>query len=302
MISLAFFSKRPDLLPSFGVALSGVMWGLYWLPLRAFEEYGFQGAWPGLVVYCSCFLFLLPFLPFRWHLMRAQIGTIFLTGLFTGTAFALYATSLLLTDVVRTLLLFYLTPVWSTLLGLCLLGERLTLWRLAALVLGLMGLLVVLGLGEGMPWPRNLGDWLALGAGLSWSYGSVKLYQEKAVAPFEQVMVFLIGGALVLGLTILIGGPLFGQVPSAASAFDALPLMIFAGLYTAPMLFLTIWPARLISPGRVGILLMGEVVVGVGSAAWLSGEPFGLREAIGTLLIVSAAAVEVAGHSSGRSS
>ena len=50
-------------------------------------------------------------------------------------------------------------------LGIALLGERLTLPRLASLCLGIGGLAVVLGGGPGRPWPRNLGDWLALGAG-----------------------------------------------------------------------------------------------------------------------------------------
>ena len=62
------------------------------------------------------------------------------------------------------------------------------------------------------------------------------------------------------------------------------------------MLYLTIWPAMRLSPGRVGLLLMSEVVVGVGSAALLAGEPFGLRELSGTLLILAAGAVEVLGR------
>jgi drug/metabolite transporter (DMT)-like permease len=37
-------------------------------------------------------------------------------------------------------------------------------------------------------------------------------------------------------------------------------------------------------------------VVGVASAAALTGEPFGLREALGTALIVGAAAAEVLGQ------
>jgi drug/metabolite transporter (DMT)-like permease len=293
MLAAGIFSRRPDLLPSLCVAVSGIFWGLFWLLLRAFEDYGFEGAWPGLVVYCVCFVLLLPFLPRRWKRIKANAATIFVTGLFTGTSFALYAASLMMTEVVRTLLLFYLTPIWSTLLGIFLLGERLTFGRLAALVLGFMGLLVVLGLGEGFPWPRNLGDSMGLAAGMFWSYGTVKLFQNKTVATYELILVFVVGGAVVLALAVLFGGAVFGRPPSLSDARNALPLMLLAGLYTLPMLYLTIWPARLISPARVGILLMGEVVVGVGSAAWLSGEPFGLREALGTALILSAAAVEV---------
>ena len=66
-------------------------------------------------------------------------------------------------------------------------------------------------------------------------------------------------------------------------------------LFVLPMLVLTIWPASLLSPGRVGLLLMGDVVVGVVSAALFAGEPFGLREALGALLIIAAGAVEVGG-------
>jgi drug/metabolite transporter (DMT)-like permease len=198
-----------------------------------------------------------------------------------------------MTEVVRALLLFYLTPIWSTLLGIMLLGERVTVGRLAAIVLGFMGLLVVLDLGVGFPWPRNLGDALGLAAGMFWSYGTVKLFQDNTVGTYELVLVFVVGGAVVLAFAVLFGGAVFGSPPSLSEVRNALPLMLFAGLYTLPMFFLTIWPARLISPARVGILLMGEVVVGVGSAALFSGEPFGLREAIGTILILSAAAVEI---------
>jgi len=72
-------------------------------------------------------------------------GATVLGGLFTGAAFSSYAIALNHTEVVRVLLLFYVTPIWSTLIGLAVLGERLTLSRLAALALALLGLVVILG-------------------------------------------------------------------------------------------------------------------------------------------------------------
>jgi drug/metabolite transporter (DMT)-like permease len=64
------------------------------------------------------------------------------------------------------------------------------------------------------------------------------------------------------------------------------------------MLFLTIWPATVLTPARLGLLLMSDIVVGVISAALWSGEPFGWREGIGTMMIVGAGFVEVLGHKS----
>jgi drug/metabolite transporter (DMT)-like permease len=287
---------RPDLLPSLGIAFGGVLWGLFWLPIRALGERGLEGAWPGAILYAACLVVLLPVLPFRWRHFRAHWRPLLYSGLFTGTAFACYATSLLLTEVVRTILLFYLTPLWATLFGVLLLGERLTIVRVSALALGFVGMLVVFGLGVQFPWPRNLGDWLALISGVAWAYGSLRLYKMGAGATLEQILSFVLGGLFVIVVGLVFGGAVFGSTPSGATLLAAAPFGLLSALYVLPMLFLTIWPASLLSPGRIGILLMGEIVIGVGSAAFFAGEPFGLRELLGTLLIVSAGAVEVFGR------
>ena len=69
--------------------------------------------------------------------------------------------------------------------------------------------------------------------------------------------------------------------------------MAIITVFLLPTLYLTVWPATLLSPARVGILFMFEVIVGVGSAGLLTSEPFGVREITGTLLIMSAALAEV---------
>jgi drug/metabolite transporter (DMT)-like permease len=65
--------------------------------------------------------------------------------LLTGAAFSLFTTALALTDVIRAILLFYLTPAWGTILGLLFLGERLDRARDLALLFAFVGLAVILG-------------------------------------------------------------------------------------------------------------------------------------------------------------
>ena len=84
------------------------------------------------------------------------------------------------------MLLFYISPVWSTLLGILFLGERLTLNRVLAIILGFSGLAVILGAGEGFPWPRHIGDWFALGAGLTWAIALVRLFKGGATLLIEK--------------------------------------------------------------------------------------------------------------------
>ena len=289
----ALAGRRPEMLANLGVTLSATFWGLFWLPLRGLSGAGIGERWTAVTVFASVTLALLPIALWRWRRLRAGGLALVWTGLLTGAAFALYSASLLMTEVVRTQLLFYLSPAWSTLLGLAFLGERLTANRALSLVLGFSGLLVILGLGTQLPWPRNVGDWLALASGLCWAFGALRLYRSSGVAPFEQTFMFG-AGALLVSLVVLalpLGAATAAPAPEVLCA--AWPWFVFFGLCLAPVNFLTIWPATVLTPARVGILFMFEVVVGVSSAAWLAGEPFGWREMLGTVLIVGAGLAEV---------
>jgi drug/metabolite transporter (DMT)-like permease len=215
-------------------------------------------------------------------------------GILSGFAFAFYIASFNLTDVVRAILLFYMSPLWSTLLGVLILKERLTLNRIVALLLAFSGLYVILAVDGTLPVPSNTGDWFAMLSGFCWSIASVKLFQGGATLIPEKVTVFVFF-ALLASLALIFwneGG--LGGMPDRQSLANAWYWIAIVAFLMLPITYFTIWPATLLSPGRVSMLLMGDVVVGVASAAMLTGERFGAREMIGTLLIVSAAIVEVA--------
>ena len=273
--------------------LGGAMWGLYWIPVRAFLDLGLTGSWPGVVMYLAAIIALLPFLWRDRSILISRWRGLILSGMFTGAAFSLYTISLVYTDVVRSILLFYLTPIWGTLLGLAFLGERLQLTRVVGLICGIGGLFTVLGGDQGIPWPRNAGDWLALLSGITWALGSLGLYRTNGVPVSGQVFAFVSGALIVAGLGIILELQLGQLVPSQKILIDVAPYAVLSAIFVLPMLFLTIWPATLLSPARVGLLLMSEVVVGLFSAALLSGEPFGWREILGAVLIVSAAVLEL---------
>jgi len=218
------------------------------------------------------------------------------TALFLGSAFALYAYSLLLTDVARALLLFYVTPVWSTILEVALMGRRFTKARALALVLGFGGLLTILGGRSGIPLPRNLGDTMAIVAGILWACGAVRVRTSKDISVFEHVFsFFLYGGAVAFLLALL---PIKGAsiLPSWAQLGPLVPWLLLVALgFLIPVTCALLWGSQRIDPGRLGILLQLEAVVGIASAALLTDEPFGLVEVAGTILIIGAGVVDVLG-------
>jgi drug/metabolite transporter (DMT)-like permease len=284
-------------LPILVVAVAASAWGLFWMPLRAFEEGGLSAGWVTISQFAAPVVVLLPLA--LWRSARGQ-STGFsqvATGLIVGGAVALYAESVLLTEVARALILFYATPVWSTLLEVVFMGHQLKRARILSLALGLAGLFTILGGKTGIPLPQNLGDAMALLSGVLWAFGSMRVRQTAGVSTFETVFSFFLYGAVVaLAIAFLpidaVGGP-----PDWTTLKSLLHwLLLVAVGFLIPVMWGLLWGSAHIDPGRLGILLQLEAVVGIGSAALLTNEPFGLVEVLGTALIIAAGIVDVFGN------
>jgi drug/metabolite transporter (DMT)-like permease len=277
----------------FGAATAA---GFNWLPLRYIARQGLESAWAGLAVAFVSLLILLPFLTWRGRWDRGLIASIFYSGLLNGGALGLYCASMLLTDVVRTLLLFYVAPMWGAILSRFVLGERLSPARLAAIGMCIGGMLVILGNEHGLPWPRNAGDWLALLSGVVFAYGSLRVYEAPAVSARAQTAATMAGCVVVSALVlILLPAELAGPVPSVSGTL-VLSLIVYALAMIVPINWLWLWSAKYLPPSRVSLIFSLEAVVGIITAALLAGEPFGWREAVGSLLVVGSTLVDVLGH------
>jgi drug/metabolite transporter (DMT)-like permease len=285
-----------QLAPAAAVALCGLAWGGFWYPLRRFEEAGVGGGWVSFIFFTVSALSTLPFV-LRRDIWRQGAPGLVLTGLLLGTAFSLYTVSLVMTDVVRAILLFYLTPVWSTLAGLAFFGARVTVSRALSIALGFGGMISILGAGSGIPLPRNAGDWIALVSGMSWAAGTLRSHARPAKAVVLPVLSFSVGGMVSSGAILIAAAAWYPALTAAGNVVAVTPwIVLLAFVIFVPPNFLVLWASQRIDSGRVGILLMTEVVAGAITAALFSGEPFGAPEAIGTALIVSAGVVEVLGR------
>ena len=286
-------TARASSLPSIVVVAAASLWGLFWLPLRAFEGAGLAPGWATLAQFVVPAVLLTPVAIFRFTRGRGTGLRQIWTGLLMGSAFVLYFESLLLTEVVRALLLFYITPVWGTLLEVAVMRRRLTHTRAIALALGIAGFCVILGIDNGLPVPRNLGDAMALVGGITFAVGTMRVGQSADTPVFEQLFSFFVyGGALALLLVML---PIedMGKPPALSVLNTLLPwLLLIAVVFLVPVMWALLWGAKVLNPGKLGILLQMEAVIGIASAAMFAGEPFGLREVLGTVLVVGAALVD----------
>ena len=290
--------RRPY--PELVVAIASAAWGLCWIPLRAFERNGLDPAWATLSQFLAPLAILTPFAVYRW-LHRQPTGfRQYRTGLLVGAAVAMYLESLLLTDVARALILFYAMPAWGTILEVSLMKRPFTRWRGFSLLLSLSGMLIILGVGDPLSLSVNLGDLLALLSGILFAFGAMRVRQAPETSVFEQVFAFFLYGALAALALSLLPLAALGQPPSREQLITLAPwLVLIAVGFLIPVMWGIYWGSRHVDPGRLGILLQIEAVVGIGSAALFAGEPFGIRQAIGAILVIGAGLVEVIGNRRG---
>ena len=129
---------------SLALAFSAGVWGIYWYPLRTIENAGLSGSWSVVFLNACPLLVLGPLLIFNFRRLKGILGPTVLAALMIGMAFTLYANGLVETTIVRATLLYYLTPVWSTMIGVIWLSERLTRARIVAIAVAFAGLVLLI--------------------------------------------------------------------------------------------------------------------------------------------------------------
>ncbi len=273
--------------------VGGAVWGGYWIPLRGLDASGFSGVLAAGVIHVIPALMLLPLMLIRHKSLRQGGIGLQATGAAMGLAILLYSTAFLYTDVVRAILLYYLTPVWGTLFARLWLAEKITLDRVFGIALGIAGMLIIFNIDQGLPLPRNLGDWMALGSGIIWALAATLTRRYPDQPAVDVVSSWFVWAS---GLAILVMFFLQGTVsiPPPVAFSSVLPWLAPLSLLLVLPVYLAItWGLPQLNPGTSGLLFMTEISVGTLTAAWLTSEIIGPREIIGIILITLAGLAEV---------
>tara|TARA_B100000989_G_scaffold46551_1_gene30124 strand:- start:556 stop:1455 length:900 start_codon:yes stop_codon:yes gene_type:complete len=279
---------------SFALLIAAGMWGLFWIPQRALESGGLTGGWATISQMFIPFLILLPVS--LWRKYKGQsFGLEYpIIGLLFGAGIACYANSFLLTDVVRALILFYITPVWTTLFEVIFLRHMPRYYRYLTLVLALSGVWIVFGQDAVIPIPHNAGDWIALLGGIFIAASAVRMEVKKPDGIFPILFSFFFYGSLFTLIQSFFMRDYLGHAPSLDSWVSMMPwLILITLLFHIPTNIVILGAPSRIGASLFSIIILFELVVGSFSAALLTDEIFGWREALGSSFIILAGLTEI---------
>ena len=281
--------------PNFAIILSTLLWGTWWFPLRLLNESANNNAIPLTLSFLIAGLFLLCFSLKNVHLLsKRNIALTLVAATMGAAAMCLYNEGLLRGNVARILIFFYLTAVWSTIIEIVFLKVPLTISRALSITAGFIGLFIITGLDKGNFLPNSLADIFGILSGLLWSICASLIRVNKELdVNFGTSIFILMGGVFVLLATLLPDGQIISGFNSQILFQTYLIILAFAFIWLLPGYWLITYGQDQVDPGRAGILLMFEVVIGIISAYLIANELISIRELLGALFILSAPLVEL---------
>ncbi len=277
-------------LPVAVLLFSSSMWGLSWLPLKAFAEHGLSGPLLAMLSYGLVGLVGLPWLWRERTLWLRDKRLLLALVLLGGWGNAAFVSALVLGDVVRVMLLFYLAPVWSVLGGRIFLGESVSPRRAGAVALALIGAFLVVGGLSVFDAPLHAADLLALTSGMGFAGNNIVSRAAQNIPTATKTVALCLGCAAVACLMIVAG-------PGAALVAMP-PAGVVAGLLAYSLLGLALvivtwqWSVTRLEAGRSGVLAIAELLVAMLTATLIGDEVMVPREWLGAALIVAAAVLE----------
>ncbi|MFN3544754.1 MAG: DMT family transporter [Thiobacillus sp.] len=266
---------------------AATLWGLIWYPYRVLEDAGVGG------VASSFFTYAVPLLVFGWlhrHSLiaaRGRWGWLIALALVAGWTNLAYVLAMLEGEVVRVLLLFFLSPLWTVLFSRLLLGETLNRVGVRVMALSLGGAMVMLWQPNGdWPLPTNRAEWLALSAGVAFALSNVISRHLAGVADGARSV------SIWFGVLLLTAGGLAAYPADlefvAAADWTVWLLVAGVGLAIGSVTYAVQFGLARVPANQAIVIFLFELVVAAVAAYFLAHEHLDLQEWIGALMIVTA--------------
>ena len=265
--------------------VAATLWGLYWIPLRYLENSGISGLWASLLIYAVAFFFVFP----RFFKLRADFYAsktpYILLAIFAGWTNLAFVLALLEGEVVRVMILFYLSPVWATLLAFFILNERLKKRNIMALVLAIAGVFLISWHPE-IEFTKsfNRADFYAVTSGVAFAISNILVRKIGGLSHSVKMCSVWFGVMLLAGCGILLTQDSFPVV--TLSNF----LLIF--VLGFPLMIIMTWTAQYAVSNLPiylsSVLFLFEIIVGAISAVMLANEFITIIQFIGIIIILGA--------------
>jgi len=281
----------------FGLLFGAICWGVIWYPYRLLAMAGISGVAASFYTYGLAMMLVGIYFAKYWRGIFKLPPSIIWLSLAAGWTNLSYVLAVIDGEVMRVMLLFYLSPLWTLILAHFLLKEKTQISGYIAIAAALLGAFIMLHdpALSSWPLPRSNAEWLGLSAGIGFSLTNVITRQSTHLTIRAKSFAIWVG-VLLVALALM---PFVNHAYVAPSVFSlsqwALILLIAIALIAATLLVQN--GVTQMTATRASVLFVFELVVAAVAAYFLADEVMDRQEWIGGALIVAAAIFAASNHS-----
>jgi drug/metabolite transporter (DMT)-like permease len=282
----------------FGLLFGACFWGTVWYFYRVLEAAGVSGIASSFYSYVIAAILACLMFAKHWRGMFALPKSMIWLGLIAGWTNLSYVLAVLDGQVMRVILLFYLSPLWTLILAHFWLHERTNLRGLLAIVIALLGASIMLydttGHSGWLPIPRTQSDWYALSSGMGFALTNV-ITRKSAYLSIRAKSFAVWLGVVAVSLLCL---PLFGETlpsPNVLTTSNWLALLLISIVLVFGT-WLVQYGVTQIEANRASVIFLFELVVAAFASYYLAHEVMSMNEWIGGSLIIAAALIAAFNH------
>ena len=258
------------------------------------QEAGISGVVSSLYTYVIALTIAAVIFCKHWRSVLKQPKSIIWLALVAGWTNLSYVLAIIDGEVMRVMLLFYLSPLWTLILAHFWLKERTNWQGVVIIALSLIGAFTMFWQVDAPPLPKNHAEWLALSSGMGFALTNVITRHSTHLSiPAKSISVW-VGVVLMSLLFMLFQGQTLPDL-NLMNTTQWLVMVLIAVLLMSAT-FLVQFGITHVPVTKASVLFMFELVVAAIASYCLTDETLSAREWLGGSLIVMAALFAAAGH------
>lgn len=261
------------------------VWGTIWYPYRLMDKVGVSGIYSSFYIFTLTLTIALTYFFITKKKISIDSKNFWLLSLIAGYTNISYVLAVIHGEVVRVMLLFYLSPIWTIFLAHFLLNEENSKRHYVAASISLIGAFVMLWQPDHFILLNSRSDWLALTSGMGFALTNVMTRKHQHMTINQKALAIWMGVIIVALICIAMD-----KSPMPSLAFftwaDKFMMMMIALCLFFSTLFVQ-YGVTQIKAVEASSFFLFEIVVAAISAYLLANEIIYFREWIGGFMIIT---------------
>jgi len=277
--------KIKSWLPIFSLLFGAFVWGIIWYPYRLMANAGVSGIYSSFYVFILTIAIALPYFFITKKKVLIWSKDFWLLALVAGYTNISYVLAVIDGEVVRVMLLFYLSPVWTIFLAHFMLNEDTQKRHYIAGFISLIGAFIMFWEPGYLIHLDSKSDWLALSSGLGFAITNVMTRKHEHMTVNQKALAIWLGVIVVAMICIMFDKNSMPTLDFFRPIDAAIMMVIALSLFLSTLLVQ--FGVTQIKAVEASSFFLFEIVVAAISSYFLVGESIALKEWLGGVLIIA---------------